>query len=323
MTIFKDKIVLITGGTGSWGQELTSQLLEKNPKEIRIFSRGEINQVAMERKFKNPKLSFIIGDIRDYEALYTALKGVDLVFHLAAPKHVPICEKYADEAIKSNILGVQNLIKASIKQRIIKVIDVSTDKAVLPHNLYGMTKAIGERLILLADTYSEHTRFAVIRGGNALGSNGSAIPHFINQIKSQNLIELTNERMTRYFLTLPEAIGLLFKAVESKITGGIFVMKMPGFYMKDIIEVLIGHLGNSKTKIKIIGAKPGEKINECLVSFHEAPNTYIYNGKYYLIHSTKLSFPKVNFTDYCSNSEISDKDAVKDLLTRGGFINNE
>ena len=177
--MFAGKIVLITGGTGSWGYELVRQLLLEEPKEIRIFCRGELAQVKMDREFMNPRLKFIIGDIRDLDSLIEATKNVDYVFHLAALKHVPICELQPNEAIKTNIVGTQNLIKASIINKVTKVIDVSTDKAVDPLNLYGMTKAVGERLIIQANLMSSDTKFVCIRAGNVLGSNGSVVPFFI------------------------------------------------------------------------------------------------------------------------------------------------
>jgi FlaA1/EpsC-like NDP-sugar epimerase len=169
--VFKNETILITGGTGSWGNELTSQLLIKNPKKIIIFSRGELAQVNMQRKFENNKLKFIIGDVRDYSAVDNATKNVDYIFHLAALKHVPVCENQPQEAIKTNINGTINIINAAIKHGVKKVIDVSSDKAVAPTNVYGMTKAVGEKLIIQANTLTDKTDFVCIRGGNVLGSN--------------------------------------------------------------------------------------------------------------------------------------------------------
>lgn len=322
MNIFRNSTILITGGTGSWGYELTRQLLVFEPKEIRIFSRGEINQVAMERKFLNPKLRFVIGDIRDKSSISKACQGVDYVFHLAALKHVPICEVYPDEAIKTNIDGTRNLIQAAIENNVTKVIDVSTDKAVVPINLYGMTKAIGEKLILRADVESPHTRFSIIRGGNALGSNGSVVPHFINQIKTENKVDLTDERMTRYFLSLTEAVKLVLTATESPICGGIFVMKMPSFKIKDIAEVLISLKGNQDTKINVIGMRSGEKIHEVLVSQYESPHAYVYSNQYYLIHSHNFDYlPKVDFDEYNSMTLLStNHEEIVELLKKGGFV---
>jgi FlaA1/EpsC-like NDP-sugar epimerase len=205
--MFNNARILITGGTGSWGQTLTQMLLEKyNVKEIIIFSRGELQQVLMQRKFKNEKLKFVIGDIRDYESIKFATKKVDYIFHLAALKHVPICEDHPQEAIKTNINGTTNIVNASIENNVKKVIDVSTDKAVEPINSYGMTKAVGEKLIIQGNELSDYTKFVCIRGGNVMGSNGSVIPFFVEQIKTGGPITITDLRMTRFFLTLEEAI---------------------------------------------------------------------------------------------------------------------
>ena len=316
--MFKNKIILITGGSGSWGNELTSQLLSKGVKEIRIFSRGEISQVAMQRKFLNPKLKFIIGDVRDLDSLTEACKEVDFIYHLAALKHVPICNEWVLEAIKTNILGTVNVVKAAINNKVKKVIDVSTDKACSPLNLYGMTKAIGEKLILNADKTSDYTRFVVIRGGNALGSNGSVVPHFINQIKTQNKVEITDIEMTRYFLTLPEAVGLLITATKARYTGGIFVMKMPSFKIVDIAKKLIEKYGNPSTKIEIIGVREGEKLHEVLVSEYESKDTHLYGSKYYYIGKNS-TWPKVEFKEYTSNSDLKGDKEIEELLTKGNF----
>jgi FlaA1/EpsC-like NDP-sugar epimerase len=181
----KDKTILITGGTGSWGNELTKQLLEKDPKEILIFSRNEYMQVVMQRKFNNPKLKFIIGDVRDEYAVDQVFRNNDIeyVFHLAALKHVPICENQPFEVVKTNINGTNNLINAAAKYKAKKFIDVSSDKAVAPLNLYGLTKATGEKLTIQANNMTDYTDFVCIRGGNVLGSSGSVLPLFIDQIK--------------------------------------------------------------------------------------------------------------------------------------------
>ena len=192
----KDQVVLITGGTGSWGQELTKQLLEKGVKEIRIFSRGELAQVLMERRFCDPRIKFIIGDVRELYALKDACKGVNTIYHLSALKHVPVCEKFPWEAIRTNIEGTRNVIEAAMYWDVDKVIDVSSDKAVSPLNLYGMTKAVGEKLIIQANDRSEHTKFICVRGGNVLGSNGSVVPHFINLIKAGKPVTITSSEMT-------------------------------------------------------------------------------------------------------------------------------
>ncbi|WP_142287195.1 polysaccharide biosynthesis protein, partial [Bacillus thuringiensis] len=202
-----NKAILVTGGTGSWGNELIRQLLKETPREIRVFSRNETAQFEMQQKFANhDNLRFIIGDIRDREALVSACKGVQYVFHLAALKHVPVCEYQPDEAIKTNINGTQNVIEAAIQNHVEKVIYVSTDKAADPSNTYGMTKAMGEKLIIHANLQSSKTKFICVRGGNVLGSSGSVVPLFKNQIKEHARIGITDFDMTRFFLTIEDAV---------------------------------------------------------------------------------------------------------------------
>lgn len=330
--MYSNKTILITGGTGSWGHELTKQLLTHNVKEIRIFSRNELAQVEMERLFHSDKLTFIIGDIRDKEALRHATEDVDYVFHLAALKHVPVCEHLPEEAIKTNILGTMNVIHASIDNKVKKVIDVSTDKAVAPLNLYGMTKGIAERLIIEANTLSKDTKFVCIRAGNVLGSNGSVVPLFIDQIKNNNQITLTHKEMTRYFLTIPEAVTLLFKAAEHSIGGEIFVMKMPACRIIDLAKVLIDRYGNDKTNIIEVGIRSGEKLHEELISHYELNNVYEYDINYYLILPPTLNEKlNVHYMNYKKLSKLDapvssiqqnlmNFDEIKELLERGEFI---
>jgi len=331
--MFENKRILITGGSGSWGNELTRQLLEMDPKEIIIYSRGELAQVNMQRKFMNDKIKFVIGDVRDYETLKRSLKGVEYVFHLAALKHVPVCEYQPQEAIKTNIDGTSNLINAAIECRVKKVIDVSTDKACSPINVYGLTKAIGERLIIQANLLTDDTQFVCVRGGNVLGSNGSVVPFFINQIKEFNEIMITDKTMTRYFLTLSEAIKLLFQASEVGVGGETFVMNMPSFYITDLAEVLIERYGDENTTIKEIGIREGEKIDETLITHDEAKSSYVYNNEYFSIlpsiKSEKITglkkcynevYEKVTFDSFTSADNIKDKEYLKVLLQKGKFI---
>ena len=284
--MFKDKNIFCPGASGSWGNELVKQLLEKDPKKIIVFSRGELAQVNMERKFKDPRIEFVIGDIRDYSAVERVFdRGVDYVFCLAALKHVPVCENHPQEAIKTNVNGTTNIVNAAIKYKVKKVLDISTDKSVSPCNTYGFTKAIGEKITIQANNLTDNTDFVCIRAGNVLGSNGSVVPLFIDQIKKYNEITLTNGDMTRYFMTLPDAIALLFKASECSVGGEIFVMHMPAFYIKTLAQVLIDHYGNKDTKIKEIGAREGEKVHELLISEYEAPRSVVYDDDYYVIKS--------------------------------------
>jgi len=327
--MFENKTIFITGGTGSWGNELTTQLLEKNPKQILIYSRSELHQVNMQRKFNNPKIKFLIGDIRDHDRLIECTKGVDYIFHLAALKHVPVCEEQPYEAIKTNIVGTKNIIEAAKLNRVKKVIDVSTDKAVDPLNLYGMTKAIGERLIIQANLEPSDTQFVCIRGGNVLGTNGSVVPFFIDQIKRFKKVTLTDKRMTRYFLTLKQAIHLLFKASEVSHGGETFVMKMPSCKIADLAEVIVKELSPEPILISETGSRPGEKIHEVLVSRYESPLTYQYDNDYYVIlpqlkiddlESKYKHLSKVAFEEYSSNDHLMSKDEIKTMLKDGKFI---
>lgn len=329
--MFEGSSILITGGTGSWGNELVTQLLQMNPTQIIIYSRSELNQVNMQRKFSSHKLRFVIGDVRDYKALKQATKNVDYIFHLAALKHVPICEMQPYEALKTNIIGVNNLIRAAIKNDVKKVIDVSTDKAVDPINVYGMTKAIGEKLIIHANTLTEHTKFVCIRGGNVLGTNGSVVPYFINQVKKFNKITITDPEMTRYFLTLKQAIGLLFKAIINSIGGETFVMKMPGYKIVDIAKIIKGEFGDENCEIKIIGKRPGEKLHEILISRYESENAYCYDDDYFVIlpqieigdlkeYYRRLKLKPLGKREYSSCDNLLGLEKAKEMLIKGGFI---
>lgn len=330
--MYKDKTILITGGTGSWGHVLTKRLLSEGVKEIRILSRNELSQVNMERLFNNDKLRFVIGDVRDLHAVDYAMRGVDYVFHLAALKHVPVCEMQPKEAILTNITGTENIIRAAIDNNVKKVIDVSTDKAVSPHNLYGMTKAVGEKLIINANTLTDKTKFVCVRGGNVMGSNGSVIPFFINQIKSLNKVTITDSKMTRYFITLEEAIELLIQAAELSFGGEILVMNMPACKITNLAKVLIDAYGDESTLIEEIGSRPGEKLHEELISTHESSSTYSFSDNYYLIapninikelnkhYDNFDKFQKVDFESFNSSQYLMDNKELKKKLKAAKFI---
>ena len=326
--MFNNSKIFVSGATGSWGQTLITLLLNKyNVKEIVCFSRGELQQVLMQRKFNNPKLKFVIGDIRDYEAVRSATKNVDYIFHLAALKHVPICEINVQETIKTNISGTTNIVNAAIENRVKKVIDVSSDKAVEPINLYGMTKSVGEKIIVQANDLSDYTKFVCIRGGNVMGSSGSVIPLFINQIKTGGPLTITDQRMTRFFLTLEEAIQLLFKASIDSIGGETFVMNMPSCHITDLAEVLMDEHG--RVEIKETGMRPGEKLDEMLISHHESQLTFCYDDYYYVTlpanynsaletrYNNCLKFP---FKEFSSRTKIMNREEIREMLKKGNFI---
>ncbi|MBW2964728.1 polysaccharide biosynthesis protein [Candidatus Woesearchaeota archaeon] len=329
--MFDNATILITGGTGSWGQELTKQLLAKySPKEIRIYSRGEMKQVDMRIKFNNPRLKFIIGDVRDKTRLLTASKNVDYVFHLAAIKHVPVCEENPEEAILTNIIGTENLVFACIENNVKKMIDVSTDKAVDPLNLYGVTKACGEKITIAANQKTTDTVFACVRGGNVMGSRGSIIPLFRKQLATTNVLTVTDDRMTRFIFSLQDAIGLVLKSAEDSVGGEVFVMKMPSSTVIDIVNCLKEELGDSSTKVKMIGIRYGEKLDEVLVSRYEGQDRVIDDGDFYIIlpfldiAKTKkhYSSKKIkNIGEFNSrNARMLDMEEVRKLLKKNGFL---
>jgi len=326
--MFNGTRIFVSGATGSWGQTLITMLLKKyNVKEIICFSRGELQQVLMKRRFNDPRLKFVIGDVRDYDAVKLATRNVDYIFHLAALKHVPVCEENVQETIKTNIDGTTNIVNAAIENRVRKVIDVSSDKAVEPINLYGMTKAVGEKIIIQANDLTDYTKFVCIRGGNVMGSSGSVIPFFIEQIKSGGPITLTDHDMTRFFLTLEEAIQLLFKASIDSIGGETFVMNMPACYIKDLAQVLMDVYG--QVEIKETGMRPGEKLDEMLISHHESKLSYCYDDNYFLTLPSNYnqalsvryqdckSFPHKEFS---SKTKIMNKKEIKEMLKKGNFI---
>lgn len=328
--MFDGARIFISGATGSWGQTLVSLILNSyNVEKIVCFSRGELQQVLMKRHFKQylHKLKFIIGDVRDASAVRQATKNIDYIFHLAAIKHVPVCEENVQEAIKTNIQGTTNIVDAAIENKVQKVIDVSSDKAVEPINLYGMTKAVGEKIIIQANSLSDHTRFVCVRGGNVMGSSGSVIPFFIEQIKAGSPITVTDINMTRFFLTLEEAIQLLFKASISSVGGETFVMNMPSCYIKDLAEVLMETYG--KVDLKVTGIRPGEKLDEMLISSQESRLTYQYDNNYFLTvpnnnndelllrYAICKPFP---YKEFSSKTKLMNKLEIKEMLKKGKFV---
>ena len=285
------KTALITGGTGSFGQEATKFLL-KNTKirKIIIFSRDENKQFIMQSKYNDSRIRFFIGDVRDEERLNMALRNVNYVVHAAALKHVPIAEYNPIECVKTNIYGTQALITASIKNKVEKIIGISTDKACNPINLYGATKLCAEKILINANYLSGKNGpiFGVVRYGNVLSSRGSIVPYIKELIKIKSkFIPLTDIEMTRFFLPIDSAIKFVFTSLENLSGGEIYIPKMFSIRIYDLIKLI-----NKKIKIKIIGKRPGEKINETLISIDESENAKEYKNFYIIYPSVSLSLKK-------------------------------
>lgn len=283
--IFKGKRILVTGGTGSIGSEIVRQLLKKEPEVIRVYSRDETKQYDMQQELSPYKkvIRYFIGDVRDKQRLLRAMEDVEIVFHAAALKHVPACEYNPFEAVKTNIMGTQNLIECALDQKSVeRVVGVSTDKATSPTNTMGATKLVSERLLAAADFYKgkRSVVFTAIRFGNVMGSRGSIIPLFKKQIASGGPVTVTDPEMTRFIMSIREAVELVFKAAGRAKGGEIFILKMPAFRIIDLAEVMIEELAEKfgykphQIKIKIIGLRPGEKIYEDLMTEEEAVNSY-------------------------------------------------
>ena len=275
MTYFDSKTILITGGTGSFGRKFLATLLrEDNPRSVRIYSRGELLQYETEKMFPDERIRFFIGDVRDKERLSRAMNGVDVVVHAAALKQVPACEYNPIEAVKTNINGSINIINAALDNNVDRVIALSTDKAVHPVNLYGSTKMVAEKLFVQGNSYTggdRQTKFSCVRYGNVVGSRGSVVPLFLEQKKTGRLT-ITDDRMTRFWLTLEEGVQFVRKCLPIMTGGEIFVPKIPSMKVSDLACAIA-----PKAKIDIIGIRPGEKIHEILLTEDEARHTKEYD----------------------------------------------
>lgn len=269
MNSFQNKILLITGGTGSFGTAVLNKFLDTNHfKEIRIFSRDEKKQDDMRNIYKNDKLKFYIGDVRDLSSVEKAMRGVDYVFHAAALKQVPSCEFFPMEAVKTNVMGTQNVIDAAVKYEVKKVICLSTDKAAYPINAMGISKAMMEKVAVAASRNLEKTTVCLTRYGNVMASRGSVIPLFVKQIQSGDSITITDPNMTRFLMSLDEAVDLVLFAFEHGNSGDLFVNKAPAGTIRDLAQAL-KELFKAETSIKIIGTRHGEKLYETLCTREE------------------------------------------------------
>jgi UDP-N-acetylglucosamine 4,6-dehydratase (inverting) len=277
------KVILITGGTGSFGQEFTKKILtEYKPRKIIIYSRDEYKQYLMRRKFAGceKQLRFFLGDIRDKSRLLRALEGVDYVIHAAALKQVPALEYNPTEAVNTNVVGADNIVDAAIDIGVKKVIALSTDKAVNPINLYGATKLVAEKIFIAANAYGGgKIKFSSVRYGNVMGSRGSVIPLFMNMKKSGiKEFPITDERMTRFWITLNEAADLVIKSLKETEGGEIFIPKIPSMKIVDLAKAI-----EPECTFRFTGIRPGEKLHESLVSYDEARNVRIFDGLYVIV----------------------------------------
>ncbi len=267
--MFADKILLITGGTGSFGNAVLRRFLDSDVREIRIFSRDEKKQDDMRKKYSNTKLKFYIGDVRDYQSVLNVVRGVDFIYHAAALKQVPSCEFHPLEAVKTNVLGTENVLEAAVISGVKRVVVLSTDKAVYPINAMGISKAMMEKVAVAKSRNSNSTVINVTRYGNVMCSRGSVIPLFINQIRTGQPISITDSSMTRFMMTLDDAVNLVLYAFENGKSGEIFVQKSPAATIETLAYALIDLLGKPDHEIRVIGTRHGEKLYEALLSREE------------------------------------------------------
>lgn len=340
MSEFKDKILLITGGTGSFGNAVLNRFLETDIKEIRVFSRDELKQDNMRHEYqaKYPdtfnKLKFYIGDVRDINSIKNAIHGVDYIFHAAALKQVPSCEFFPVEAVKTNVLGTENVLTAAIECGVKRVVCLSTDKAAYPVNAMGTSKAMMEKVIVAKSrtVAPEKTSIMCTRYGNVLASRGSVVPLFINQIKEGHDLTVTDPTMTRFVMTLEEAVDLVLFAFKHGKSGDIFVQKAPACTI-EVLAKAVQQLFHAENKIKVIGIRHGEKMYETLLTDEECANA-IDLGNFYRVPADKrdLNYDKYFFegmeknklTQFNSNNtELMNIEAVKDKLLEVKLVREE
>jgi UDP-N-acetylglucosamine 4,6-dehydratase/UDP-glucose 4-epimerase len=326
--MFKGKKILITGGTGSLGQALTKRLLNYDVDTIRIFSRNENSQTTMQSELDDCRLRYFIGDIRDSHRLIKAMEDVDIVFHAAALKHVPIVEYNPFEAIKTNVLGSQNVVDACLHENVETAICVGTDKAVSPLNTYGATKLLMEKLFVTANNYTNQklhkTKFIAIRYGNVLGSSGSVVPTLVKQIESGKNITITDPTMTRFNITMNQALDFILRALEKGNGGEVFIPKLKAYSLGVLKDVILEVL-EKDVKTEIISVRPGEKYHESLISSEEIRNTFEDEDDYVILedrlqgNNKRKKSSLVN--QYSSDSvEIISKEDMKKILLKENIL---
>ena len=330
--MFENKKILITGGTGSLGTALTSSLLKTDVDTIRIFSRDELKQSQMESHFNDERLRFLIGDVRDQERLEKAVEDVNIVIHTAALKQVPVIEYNPFEAIKTNVQGSQNLVEACLKKDVEFALAIGTDKAVSPFNTYGATKLLMERLFVSANYYkgSHKTKFSCVRYGNVLGSRGSILPTFIEQIISGKKVTITDPNMTRFNITIDQALDLIFRVIKNGHGGDVHVPKLDAYRVGDMKDVVLD-LMDCKNEEESIPVRIGEKFHETLINEHEIRNTYENQDNDYVIFENQLTkdhsetipgAKKTTLTmEYSSDKvQATPKEELKEILIKQNLI---
>ncbi len=317
--MLKGKRILITGGTGSFGHFMAHRILAQEPAEVRIYSRDEKKQFDMRHEFAaHSNVSFVVGDVRDAHQLRQACGRIDIIFHAAALKQVPNCELFPMEAIKTNILGAQNLIEAAVDNHVSRVVAVSTDKAVKPVNVMGMTKSLQERLIISANRAPNNrgTRFCCVRYGNVMNSRGSVIPLFKRLLRDGKPLTVTHPEMTRFLLTFSDAADLVLYAMEHMQGGELFVKKAPAAYMVALAEALLELNGAQRHEIKFIGQFAGEKIHEILISEEEATRAQDHGDYFVVAPWSPQPVEKPALKEYASCDHLVGKEQIKELLIR-------
>ena len=300
--MFKNKVLLITGGTGSFGNAVLKKFINSDIKEIRIFSRDELKQDNMRKKYNNDKIKFFIGDVRDYNSLQESFKNVDFIFHAAALKQVPSCEFFPIQAVQTNVIGTENVLNAAIKNKIKKVIVLSTDKAVYPINAMGISKAMMEKVAVAKSKIlnNDETIICCTRYGNVMASRGSVIPLFINQINNKEPITITNPKMTRFMMSLSDAVNLVAFAFENGKNGDIFVQKAPSSTIENLAIAIKQILKYPDHSVKTIGVRHGEKLYETLLGKEEMANA-IDMENYYSIPADNRD---LNYNKYFEKGKI-------------------
>lgn len=333
--MFDNKVLMITGGTGSFGTTILKRFLSTNVSEIRIFSRDEKKQEEMRLKFNNDKLKFYIGDVRDYSSIHQAMKGVNYVFHAAALKQVPSCEFYPLEAVKSNVIGAENVMNAAIAHNVERVVVLSTDKAVYPINAMGMSKALMEKCMVSKARMQNkgETIFCATRYGNVMASRGSVIPLFVSQLKKGEALTITDPKMTRFLMSLDDSVDLVLYAYQHGEQGAIYAQKSPASTVEDLAQAL-KEIFDSKGLVQIIGTRHGEKLYESLISREEMARVVDLKD-YYMIppDNRDLNYAKYfsdgeesisKLDDYTShNTERLNTEQVKELLLNLDYIKEE